>query len=259
MDMVVLGTKMNDKITGIILKQLDYKESSAIITILSEQTGKISVIARGVKKPTSKNAGRLLPYTKGEFLIDYRNDKTIFNLKNVSSISIYKKMHMNLERSSCAAVIAEVCDAFVMNGEESEGYKEIYGSLEYAYDLLESGKDTVTILALFLASVMNLYGIRPDVDECVHCGSSYVSAISSKDGGFLCESCADKMHVNKSKVEDLKRFRLLVKGGLDHFSMIEKNVLAKPADIRLLIEIIFLHTGIKIRAFSLFERLFLIE
>ncbi len=65
---------MNDRIIGFILNQRDYKESAVILTVLTEDYGKISLIAAGVKKMTSRNAGSILPYTKAEFQLDYRDD-----------------------------------------------------------------------------------------------------------------------------------------------------------------------------------------
>ena len=56
--------KMNDVLHGFILKHIDYKDASVILTFLSEEYGKISLVANGVRKASSKNAGRVIPYTK---------------------------------------------------------------------------------------------------------------------------------------------------------------------------------------------------
>ena len=259
MGMVVQETMMNDKVVGLILKQSDYKDASAIVTVLTQRFGKIGLVANGIRKPKSKNAGRLIPYTKAEFSIDYHENRTLFTLKSVSTLAVYKNMHMDLERSMCAAVMSEVCDAFVMRGVESEYFSDFFSDLDTAFQLLEKNGDICTILALFLVNAMYYYGIAPDVDECVHCGKKYVSAISSKDGGFLCVDCANKANIPARDMHDLKRFRLLVKGGLKQYDRIIKEQHAKMMDVRILIDMIYQHTGMKIRSFALFERLFVIE
>ena len=247
MGMVVQETTMNDRIVGLILKQTDYKDASAIVTVLTQQYGKIALVANGIRKPKSKNAGRLC--------FDYREDRTIFTLQSVSTISTFKNMHMDLGCSMCAAVMSEVCDAFVMQGAAVES-KEMYFYLEKAFQYLENHGNVYTILALFLVSVMAQYGITPDVDECVVCSSKYVSAISSREGGFLCANCAQNMKIQTTDIASLKRFRLLVKGGLKQYSLIAEQTQAKKEDIQILVDMIFQHTGIKIRSFALFERLF---
>lgn len=247
---------MNDSVSGMILKQTDYKDNDALVTVLTKQYGKITLHARGIRKPNSKNAGKLLPYTKAEFLIDYRDDKTIFTLKNVSVRSVYLNLHQNLEAQTCASVICEVCDSLLLNGVESDIYPEIYDDLEICFSLLDSNEDSNTVLSLFLVDVMRLFGITPEVDRCVLCGRTKVSSISIRDGGFLCLDCAKQKGIHSFEPADLKRFRLLVKGGLEHFDVIRKYGCAASADTKIMVEILRMHAGISIRSYNLFERLF---
>ena len=100
--------KMNDVLHGFILKQIDYKDASAILTFLSEEYGKISLVASGVRKASSKNAGRVIPYTKAQCLIDYQDGRTMYTLKNISTIKTYKNMHMDLERSTASASLRKL-------------------------------------------------------------------------------------------------------------------------------------------------------
>jgi len=47
------------KATGVILKKQNYRETDQIITIWSDEFGKIRALARGLRKSTSKLAGNL--------------------------------------------------------------------------------------------------------------------------------------------------------------------------------------------------------
>lgn len=255
-DMVVLVTIMNDKVTGFVLKQSDYKDYSVILTVLTKEYGKLSIVASGIRKPTSKNAGRVLPYTKSEFLIDYKQGKTIFTLKNVSLIQTYKIIHLDLNLSTCASMMSEITDAFLMQGIESEYYEEVYEALDHSFSLLENQKDPITILCLFCSTVMKCFGIGVDVDECVHCGSKLVQAISIKDGGFLCKECAQKENIPLKDAVSLKRFRLVSKASLEHYGIVEQAGGATFEDLNTFMQIIHTHTGIQIRSFELFTRIF---
>ena len=42
---------------AIVLKRIEYGEADRILTVLTKNHGKISVIAKGVRKPKSKLAG----------------------------------------------------------------------------------------------------------------------------------------------------------------------------------------------------------
>jgi len=47
--------------TGVVLKRMNYGEADRLITIFSEDKGKIVVIAKGVRKPTSAKKSALEP------------------------------------------------------------------------------------------------------------------------------------------------------------------------------------------------------
>lgn len=243
--------KMHDKVQGFILKQMDYQDSSSILTVLTKEYGKLSIVARGVKKMTSKNASKTLPFTLVEFLIDYKENHTMFTMQQATCIQMYKHMHMDLQKSTVASIMAEIVDDFVV--EESASY---YRMLFEAYEALEQDTHIETVLALFLVEEMKEFGIEADVDECVHCGKKQVVSISSEQGGFLCKDCATLFHSKIYELEDLKRFRLLCKASLKQYNTLIQYTKATMQDIHIFMQMITLHTGLRIRAYALYEKLF---
>lgn len=251
---VQTGTAMNEQVQGLILKQLDFKEYDVILTVLFREYGKLSLKAGGVRKMTSKNAGAILPYTKAEFSFDYLPDKTMFRMKTARTKKLYRSLHEDYDRSIAAAVIAEAAEAFSLPGLDGENRQKVYDLVEKSFDLIESGDKTDTVLALFLTDMMKLFGIEPDVDECVRDGNQLVAAISAADGGFLCSSCAAEEGLELSSSQDLKRFRLLVKGGLEHYDIISKAGGAERKDISILVGMIRTHAGITLKSYRLYDR-----
>ena len=55
------------KIEGIIVSEIDYKESSKIINILTREDGLVGIIARGTKKIKNKLSGVTSKLTYGYF------------------------------------------------------------------------------------------------------------------------------------------------------------------------------------------------
>lgn len=250
--MVVLAG-MNDKTRCIILKSMDYRDYDAIVTVYSKEYGKISFLARGIRRMKSKNAGSLLPYTEAEIQFDYHPDKTMFTLKTASTMHMWRHMHEDLEASAAASVIAEASDGLLYQEVKDES---IYDKLFQAMVLLDSKENSVTVISLFLIELMKNSGIVPDVDECVICGNKQVNTISIEDGGFLCQKHMNERGLFQMSASSLKRFRLLVKGGLEHFDLIRDAGDAESEDLKILVEMIRLHAGISMKSFGLFERLF---
>lgn len=250
---------MNELTEGLILKQTDFREADVIMTVLTKEYGKISFSVRGVRKMTSRNAGSVIPCTKGEFQFDYRQDKTIFRLKTARTKKYYMHIHQDLTAGAAATCAAQIADEMNLAGSETQRPLEQYELLERCFDLIESGMNTHTVLALYLSDVMRLFGIEPSADGCAVCGSTLVTALSASEGGFLCGRHAAERGIAPADRSVLKRFRLIVKAGLKHAEIVEKAGGAELGDLQLLMEILKHHTGIEIRSAAFYERLFSIE
>ncbi|MFC1496192.1 DNA repair protein RecO [Candidatus Margulisiibacteriota bacterium] len=57
------------KTEGIILGSCPFEESGKLVTVFTKEHGKISVIAKGAKRPTSRFGGRLETFSYGELLL----------------------------------------------------------------------------------------------------------------------------------------------------------------------------------------------
>ena len=243
---------MNDHVTCLILKSLDYREADSILTVLTEEYGKVTFFARGVRKVHSKNAGQIQLYCKSDFLYDHAEGKTSFTLRTASCLNYYRHMKENLSASVASGVISETVCELLEEGERVEG---VFEMTEKAFQLLDEGASTDTVLALFLSDLLKVSGLGVHVDSCTLCGSSYVHAVSVEDGGFLCESCARQKGIPLSSLEELKRFRILGKGGLAHYDLINGLGGATGKDVILLMAILRRNSGITVRSFELYKQL----
>ncbi len=243
---------MNDTVTGIVLRQTDYKENAALISVISREYGRFSLVAEGVRKMNSKTAGAVQPLMKTDFTFDYREDRTMFRMKGARPVSSYPGIRKDLVRTVAASVTAEICDLFTYEGSTPE----IYDSLEEALRLLEEGGKSEVILTLFLAGMTADAGLSPNVDECVLCGKPEAAAISVKEGGFLCPQCAAAAREEALPLSELRTFRHAVKARITNY---EKAVSLGedylPALVRM-VEILKRHSGLMIRSFPLFLEVF---
>ena len=95
---------MNDKINGFVLSQSDYRESDVLMQVLTKDYGIISLIAKASKKINSKN--HFLPMCLYEFIIDYKDNKTIYSIHGsklinylyVYQVIIEELININLEK-----------------------------------------------------------------------------------------------------------------------------------------------------------------
>ena len=247
---------MNDTVTGIILKQTDYREADVIISVLTEEYGKLSFVASGARKMKAKNAGAIMPCTIADIQFDYKPQKTMFCMKTACTRNLFRSLHEDLILSAAAQAACESADVMSLAGEEEDRSPQKYALLNDCLTLLNEKKDPDLVLCGYLSEMMDLFGILPDVDECVHCGSLKVSAFSAKEGGFLCEDCARRLNVPLRPALDLKRLRLAVKAGMKHYEEAAGAAQSFHAELQDLIAVLQQHAGIEIRSFSFYNRLF---
>lgn len=246
---------MNDRVTGFVLKQSDYREADVILSVLTKEYGKLSFVAQGVRKMTSKNAGSIMPYTKTEILFDYNETKTIFRLKNARCKDYYRSMHENITASSAAAVAAELIDVLTLHASSDMTNSDEYAFLEIVFSKLDEGYDPTLVLSLLFVDMLDVAGLLPDVDACVTCGNTHVVTVSPKDGGFLCQEHAEEHHIPFMKTEDLRRFRLLCKAGLNKIDIVNQYIEGDMKDLQYLVDILYLHADIQLKSMNFYMHL----
>ena len=97
---------MITKVEGIIVSEVDYKESSKIVNIFTKEHGIIGALARGAKRLKSNLAGVTSKLTYGTFYINYK-EKGLSILSEVDIINSFKNIKKDLERISYASYLTE--------------------------------------------------------------------------------------------------------------------------------------------------------
>ena len=140
------------RIEAVILKQQDYRENDALITVLSKDYGKLGFVCRGIRKMASKNAVSCMPFVLSELMFDYKEQATLFSLKSARVLAAHRHIREDLEKMTIAQVMCEIADKLLEQGESDlEAAGELYELLSVSLDRLDSEADSYLILAQFTA------------------------------------------------------------------------------------------------------------
>lgn len=187
-------------VEGIILKKTPYKENDMILHVYTRDYGKIGILARGVRKLTSKNARATQEMMQSEMSISLR--KGLSSLIKASPIHYLRHIKENIDSEIIGNYILEYYYRYIEENQPSELEYEV---LIDALKALDQGYHPLLVYLLFNVFILNNNGVSIDVEGCVVCGSSKVVSISLEDGGFLCQD-----HVYNHRiysVDVLKAFR----------------------------------------------------
>ena len=105
------------KIEGIILKRRDFGEADRILSIFTYQRGKISVVAKGVRRITSRRAGNVELLNR--VLMYLHQGKGMPVLTEAESLDTYQNIKSDLTLSTYAYHILELVDKLTAENQEN--------------------------------------------------------------------------------------------------------------------------------------------
>ncbi len=241
---------MNDKYLGIILKQNDYKENDALISVLLKGLGKFSFSCRGVRKLTSKNSMNIRPFLSSEILFDYNENKTIFSLKNANTVKNRRHINEDIVKMSLASLVCQIVDVTILNDDEYI-IDDVFEMLDFILDRVNDDKHEILATCLFISLYLKLLGIKPNVDECALCGNTKIIGISLEEGGFVCGDCANKAVLYKNiDIENIRKFRIINKAELINYKKLKEIDNYNKTDLNILVRFFEFHSGIKLKSYE---------
>ncbi len=171
---------------AIVIRSREYGESDRILTIFSRENGKLQAIAKGVRKPKSRQRGGTQLFTYADFLL-YRG-KSLDTVSQVSPKESFPHLWDDLDRTMAATGIAELLDISVMT---EQPQPELF-SLTLTCFFLLAHYEPLLVQSAYTLRLMALLGYLPVLGECVDCGTKIQGErlyFSSQAGGTLCAFC----------------------------------------------------------------------
>lgn len=148
------------KTEGIILKRRDFGEADRILTVFTIHKGKVSVLARGVRRINSRRAGNVELLNRVQiFLIPGKN---FLILTEAESIDTYQKLKEDLTLSTYAYHIIELVDKLTAENQENP---TVYNHLQEVLNRLSKNPRQILIRA-FETKLLSLMGfVNFQLDE----------------------------------------------------------------------------------------------
>lgn len=173
---------------GIVLREVQYKESDKILTVLAKGQGKVTVKARGCRRKNS-------PLAAGSQLLVY-SDMTWFEyqgrwtLQEAATLQEFRGVREDLTRLALGSYFAEVCEAVAVEGEDNPELLSLLLNSLYALDTLKKPPELVR--AAFDWKCMALAGYAPLLDGCARCGEEPRDPRLNLTAGVVsCAHCGD--------------------------------------------------------------------
>lgn len=174
---------------GIILARRDFRENDEIISLITRERGRIDVLARGIKKITSKLSAHIEPCSLVWF--ETAGGKEMTLLRTARLINSFASLRSDYAKSMHAGFAAYALHLLIRPGTIESGIFDIFLSWLDMLDRSSYPHDTRFLDWLILALMREL-GFFPRYAACVSCGrSDGLGFWSFVQGGVACRICAE--------------------------------------------------------------------
>ncbi len=151
---------------AIILKTIPYGETSKILTVLSKDFGRLSLMAKGARDTKSKYGGSLELFTHATVIFYERENRDIQYLSDAVVIQPFFKIRDDLSRTYMALAVIEMIQKTSPLGELSD---EIFYLLTNILKALnDADKRAMNYWILFMMEFSEKLGFRMNMENCDH-------------------------------------------------------------------------------------------
>jgi DNA repair protein RecO (recombination protein O) len=151
---------------GIVLRETETKEADKILTLLTAERGKLSVIARGVRRKSCRYAACAQSLAWSEWTLYKKGDWYYAN--EGSTLELWNGLRNDLDAMSLGFYFAELTEA--VTTEETEAGALLRHLLNGLYALSSLRKPPALVKPAFELKLLCLAGYEPLADSCAYCG-----------------------------------------------------------------------------------------
>ncbi len=176
--------------TGIVLREVNYKESDKILTVLTRDNGKLTVSARGCRRKNSPIAAvsQLLCYSELT-LYEYQNRWAI---KEGEVLREWRGVRGDLNKLSLGTWFAELTETLTVEDLPAPEVLRLLLNSLFALDELD--KPLAQVKAAFELKMMALAGYEPMLSGCAVCGGQPTQPrFHLSQGAIHCPGCRDPL------------------------------------------------------------------
>jgi len=174
------------KARGIVLRESPVGESDKYVGLLLKGIGKLSVSARGARKPSSKFLAGTQPFTYADFVI--YDGGNFYTMSQIDIIECFYGLRNDYDKLCYGNYFLELCDKVIIQGEECD---DLLLLLLKTLSALSKDNATFELAArVFELKFLQFNGYSPELEICSICGANFKDRIFFYSDGCICHVCS---------------------------------------------------------------------
>ncbi len=173
---------------ALVLREVKFKEADKMLTVLTQEEGKLSVRARGALRKSCRYGAAAQQLAYSEMTLFVNRGRCL--LEEGSVIEDFSGLRGDITAFALAAYIAELLES--VSDEDSPNPEVLRLGLNALYALSRGLFPPKLVKAAFELRLMCLSGYEPDLHGCSRCGEVDITQyhFDLAGGVLLCDVCA---------------------------------------------------------------------
>jgi DNA repair protein RecO (recombination protein O) len=171
------------------LRSVDYRDSDRIVTLLTEDEGKLSALARGARRSQRRFGGALQPYVL--MRAEYRPGRG--ELAHLERVSVERSFHGILQSLDAIGAAGAAMAVIRERVPDHEPEPAVFDASIRFLSALHDGAPPEECLLSLQIRVLTVLGFAPTLDQCVGCGKipapGRAASFDATRGGIVCRAC----------------------------------------------------------------------
>ena len=181
------------KTEAVVLRSIRYGEADRILHLYTPDRGRLSAIAKGVRRARSRFGGRLEPFFRLHIEL-HEGRGELLTVTGAQTLDGYARLRGDVRTLDAAA---RACDAVGRLFETSEPHPSVFNLLCRMLSLLDeraSGAGETSLgwaaALTFRLKLLLAAGLAPQLGACTSCGNGeQLLGFSGAAGGMVCHTC----------------------------------------------------------------------
>ena len=176
------------KTEAVVLRSMRYGEADRILHIYTPHRGRVSAIAKGVRRARSRFGGRLEPFFRLQIEL-HEGRGELLTVTGAQTVDGHPSLREDAHALDAAA---RACDAVGRLFETSEPHPGVFNLLCRKLSLLDEDPRAATRAGAlaFRLKLLVAAGLAPQLSACACCGErEHLVGFSGAAGGVVCSAC----------------------------------------------------------------------
>jgi DNA repair protein RecO (recombination protein O) len=176
------------KTEAIVLRSMRYGEADRILHLYTPDRGRLSAIAKGVRRAKTRFGGRLEPCFRLQMVL-HEGRSDLLTVTSAETVAGHARLR---EHAGALDGAARACDAVGRLFADGEPHRGVFNLLCNQLALLDAHPERATrgnALA-FRLKLLLAAGFAPQLAACAGCGETeHLVGFSGAAGGVVCSAC----------------------------------------------------------------------